>query len=506
MRHLPAADRNRQPEQDTDRDSSPTNRAFRSARHRRSIEFLEAQTASLGGCLGRHLLLSHAPRRALAACASILIVFGFIGLTSSASQATAGEGAISGFVFGPDGKGVKGVDIVVFQATSDPEHPWQRVEREDETFDDPSGTHPELVGRYTIALPPATYRLGFDVGSNGQVMEGLLRGQFYGDAETVEAAQSIDVNADTTTSGHDVHLRYSGGTISGTVTDALGKPVGFAEVGGYDISRSYGDFQPWNLDPNVQTVTDAQGHYTLRTLGRPVWLYFWQDSGGYVGQYFDHTTLWAEAAVLDAPYGIALTGKDAVLGPRPLVNKDAPQLSGDFFAGGTVRVYRGTWSSNSATYKYQWMRVSNGVSTPLGSPTTSNTRRVSSTDIGKKLQVLVTASQAGTQSVGATSNLSAAVKRGASVYLSGTSPSRGKVTLKLTVKVTGVTSPSGKIKLRYGLSSRYPNASRTVTFTKGRATISVKNLPRHKYVYFRATLAATSTVASDTYLRRVKVD
>lgn len=452
-------------------------------------------------------LLSYVLRRAIAACSSILLVLGFVGLTSTPSTAAASEGTISGFVFGPDGKGVKGVDIAVFEATSDADHPWQRMQREDETFDDPSGTHPELVGKYDIALPPGTYRLGFAVGYDGQVSHGLLTGQFYGDAQTVETGQSIEVTADASTAAQDVHLRYTGGTISGTVTGFDGKPIPFAEVYGYSTSRTYGDDEPKNYDPDVQTYTDEQGQYTLRTRGKPLWLHFSQDSGGYVGQYFDHTTSWAEATVLDAPSGIALAGKDARLAPLPLtIKREEPQVSGDFFAGGTVRAYAGTWSSNSATFTYQWMRVSNGVATPIGVPTTHNTRRVSSTDIGKKLQVLVTASQAGTPSVEAVSNLSPTVKRGSSVYLSGTSPSKGKVTLKLTVKVTGITSPSGKIKLRYGLSSRYPNASRTVTFSKGRATITVKNLPRHKYVYFRATLASTSTVAGDTYLRRVKVD
>ncbi|VXC54559.1 hypothetical protein [Aeromicrobium sp. 9AM] len=451
-------------------------------------------------------MLSHALRRALAACASLLLVVGFIGLTSSVSQAADGDGTISGFVFGPDGKGVKGVDVVVFKATSDPDHPWQRLQREDETFDDPSGTHPELVGKYDITLPPGTYRLGFLVGSEGEILEGLLKGQFYGDAQTVETGQSLEVTADASTAADDVHLRYTGGTISGTVTGVDGKPVDFAEVYGYSTSRTYGDEEPKNYDPDVQTYTNEQGQYTLRTRGKPLWLHFSQDSGGYVDQYFDHTTSWAEATALDATSGVALTGKDAVLAPLPLSNTDAPQLSWDLSAGGTARVWEGDWSSNSATYTYQWMRVSNGVSTPLGKPTTSNTRRVSSTDIGKKLQVVVTASQAGTPSVEATSNLSRSVKRGSSVYLSGTSPSKGKVTLKLTVKVTGITSPAGKVKLRYGLSSRYPNASRTVTFRKGKATITVKNLPRHKYFYFRATLSSTSTIAGSTYLRRVKVD
>lgn len=446
-------------------------------------------------------MLSHPLRRAVAACASTLLVLGLVSVATP-SQAAEGYGTISGRVFDPEGRPRGYVDITVYGATGDPQNPWEDLHLGEESGYDDSGSHPEVVGTYSISLAPGTYRLGFALGSQGEITGGEYGGQFYNDVQSIESAESIEVVAGADNGGHDVHLRYEGGTISGTVTGVDGLPLAYVEVGGYRADQGYGDMAPFHNDPNISTTTDQNGHYTLQTRGIPVWLYFSQDTGGYVGEYFDNAQVVSEATAIQASTGTDVPGTNAVLDSLPIKNKALPSVQGSLFVGGTARADEGDWSSRGVTYKYQWYRVSSAGTTRIAYAT-SRTYKISGPNYGKRLKVRVTASQAGVSSVSVLSPSSATVKYGSTISLSGSSPSRATVKMSVVVRKSTGSRASGRVRFSCG-TSLVTYAAKTVTLSSGKASATLKPVPKGLQTC-KASYSGTSTVASRTKSMTISV-
>ncbi len=71
----------------------------------------------------------------------------------------------------------------------------------------------------------------------------------------------------------------------------------------------------------------------------------------------------------------------------------APTITGSATIGQTLTATDGTWSPNPTTYAYQWLRCSGGTCTNETNAT-SGTYVVSSSDVGSRIEVKVTASDA----------------------------------------------------------------------------------------------------------------
>ena len=418
-------------------------------------------------------MLTHPLRRVVAACASVLLVAGLVGWTSSPSQAADGEGVISGKVTDAEGVG-QYVPVSIFIQNGDT---WDEVKVEADGE----------AGYYHVSLPPGTYKVGFNLPSLGWRRDAFAP-EYFNDAQTLEAAEPITVTAGSTRSGVNAQLGYSGGAISGTVTDIEGKPLSYVEIYAYATATDFDDGMY-----SFRTVTDTLGHYTLHTRGYPVKVQFNQDGGGYLFELFDDTKIWADAPFLSAPLGVDIPNVDAVLAHAPLVNHELPQIHGDLVVGGTARAYQGDWSTQTAAYTYEWFRE--GTVNPIA---TGKTYKVSSFSIGKKLTVRVTAHQVGTPDVQATSLPSAKVKRASYLALYASSPAKITAKFTVTLRFTGVSYPSGKVRVSCGLWSK------SISVYKGRGTGTLKPIPSG-YRKCKAVYAGTSTVAGDTAYKNVTV-
>src|SRR5581483_2144271 len=101
-----------------------------------------------------------------------------------------------------------------------------------------------------------------------------------------------------------------------------------------------------------------------------------------------------------------------VANPAAPSNTVAPTISGTAQDGQTLTVAsNGTWTSPDVlTYSFQWQRSSDGGSTWSNiSGATSSTYALTSTDVGKKLRVVVTATDQESQTGTANSSASASV-------------------------------------------------------------------------------------------------
>ncbi|TIC79456.1 CHAP domain-containing protein [Nocardioides sp. GY 10127] len=85
----------------------------------------------------------------------------------------------------------------------------------------------------------------------------------------------------------------------------------------------------------------------------------------------------------------------------------APKVSGTAKVGSTLTATAGTWSVSSLTFKYQWYASGTAVSGATGS-----TFAPTSSQVGKTMKVVVTASRSGYNTATATSNTTGAVAPG----------------------------------------------------------------------------------------------
>ncbi|HEU0317652.1 MAG TPA: carboxypeptidase regulatory-like domain-containing protein, partial [Solirubrobacteraceae bacterium] len=146
-------------------------------------------------------------------------------------------GAISGTVTDAAGNPLAGVSV--------------ELGRSDGSY--VAGTVTAADGSYALAnLDAGAYAVDFlpPAGSN-------YFGQYYGGGSVATSSTTVSVVGAHTTAGIDVRL-VSGGSISGTVTNALGQPVA-----GLSVSAADGSIFDY-VEPNA--TTDAGGHYTINRL------------------------------------------------------------------------------------------------------------------------------------------------------------------------------------------------------------------------------------------------
>ena len=152
--------------------------------------------------------------------------------------------------------------------------------------------------------------------------------------------------------------------------------------------------------------------------------------------------------------------------------RDGPTITGTASVGNVLTALPGQWNDNPG-FAFQWLR--NGQPVPGAAGSTYSTTSV---DAAASLSVRVTASKAGREDGEATS---AAVTMGrlASTTTLGVTPyavsKRTRAKLAITVGVSGVPGPTGKLVIKDGRK-----ALKTLALTAGRKGVIVVRLPRLK--------------------------
>jgi 5-hydroxyisourate hydrolase-like protein (transthyretin family) len=156
-------------------------------------------------------------------------------------------------------------------------------------------------GTYAVhALPAGQYRLSF---SGPYSSSGSYISEFYDGAATLAAARPVTVTGGAATTGIDGALS-TGGTISGTVTDAgTGRPLGGISVYAETTGGTY----------LASATTDAQGRYTLRGLSAGNVVVYFAGNGLHESEYYDGATTPDTARPIAVTTQSATTGIDAAL-------------------------------------------------------------------------------------------------------------------------------------------------------------------------------------------------
>jgi hypothetical protein len=351
MRHLPATDRNRQPEQDTDRAARPTNRAFRPAQRSRSIEFSGALTASLGSCLGRLLLLLTIPlRRVLATVVTSLIALSVASLQPALAEDEATATASGLVMIGNSSSGIPDLTIRLYQATEDADHPW---ELKATTYTvggrmKPLGPVCHLgdcyPGDWSVEIPPGLYRmtvneLDDDTGS------WHIWSSYDSASDDNNVLVKPDVNYAFFPWGH---LSAKGGGVSVHTVDQCNQDISDAWLDTYDASGLH----PERL---VRTDTNLGGNGFARTPLMPARIKVTDSADPTTYRWVGNAATFDAARTFDIGAGQFITESQPVVLHRTVFPQPAeqPRIAGRVSVPGgtgapgfTVRLYRKTYDDS----------------------------------------------------------------------------------------------------------------------------------------------------------------
>ena len=297
------------------------------------------------------------------------------------------------------------------------------------------------------------------------------------------------------------------GTITGRIVNVAGAPVAFAEVIPVGLVADPDDGPP-ELSRGVST--DEDGRFSLPIDSEGMKLRVWQDNGGFFDSWYGGTS-WTDATeILPAPGENTDIG-DITLNANIYIDKDgwSPRVKGTAKLGSTVTAQHADWRPYEVTRTYQWYYVKSGVRVRLPGATHYYYKITSSTLLGKNLQFLETASYPGATPKSAFSP-SVRVLRPSYVTASLTSPSKGKVKVKVGLKISGVSKPDAKVKVRYANlytatlpASQWPY--NWVTVKDGVGSVTIGGFMPTSTAKIRVELAATSTYASDSASKSITV-
>lgn len=420
-------------------------------------------------------MLTHPLRRVIAACASVLLVLGLVGIATSPSEASSGYGTFTGRVVGPDGKGIPDVPVGIYKLDYSGE--WKISSY---TWTD-GGTDPEQVGRFRSMEYGGTYRLLLNAGNDPEL---LWTSEYFDDASDVDEAKDVVVSVDTTTELPDMQLEPRGALVAGRVTNYFNQPVVNAHVRMYPMTGGNGY-------PLSDTYTDANGDYVVRGIPEPFRLTFT------TGEYLASTSI----ENLAAPAGDVVAGQNVQMLSKPIALASTPTVTGTLRAGETLKTTGGSWYPSKVTKKYQWYYLKSGTVRTISGATKSYIG-LHSTDYGKRFRVRVTASYPGVTSKVVTSGWSRPLLRNSSVSISGSSPSRGKVKLYATVDAAGAKA-TGRVRFTCATPAAV-FASKTVTLSSEKASATFYNLPKSKMTC-RASYAGTSTIKASSRSKTIYV-
>ncbi|WP_141007124.1 carboxypeptidase regulatory-like domain-containing protein [Nocardioides humi] len=205
---------------------------------------------------------------------------------STADAVLGTGGSITGTVTGADGQALSGVGVTAYRLGSNQSWTTERWTVSDDS------------GEYTVSgLRAGTYRLEF------QPVDGVHYAAYFGGTTDLYQSTTLAVVVGEATAA-DQQLAL-GGSISGTVTDDEGTPLGGVDVYAYPIASG----------TSRGTSTDAEGRYSIGGLAPSDYTLEFTPPYGteYLREYYDNVQSYADAATLTVTSGASLTA-DAVLG------------------------------------------------------------------------------------------------------------------------------------------------------------------------------------------------
>ncbi|ROS21750.1 Ig-like domain repeat protein [Cellulomonas sp. PhB150] len=177
-------------------------------------------------------------------------------------------------------------------------------------------------------------------------------------------------------------------------------------------------------------------------------------------------------------------------GPSAVV-KSAPRVSGTAAVGKKLTASAGSWSLSGVSASYQWLRGGK----PIAGATKSS-YTVTTSDVGARLSVRVTAKVAGRASSSATSSSTgtvAKVRPTVAAKLSKSSAKRGStVKVTVTVRATGISRPTGTVTVKVGTKT----VKKTVKASaQGKVTITLPKQTRKATYKVTASFSPSGTTA-----------
>jgi 5-hydroxyisourate hydrolase-like protein (transthyretin family) len=189
-----------------------------------------------------------------------------------------------------------------------------------------------VAGAYDlVGLTTGTYRIKFTAATGGYIQ------QWYNGKPTQETATDVAVTAPGVTSGINATLATAG-HVTGTVKNASGGGVGSVSV---TLYRRVNNQWDWLVDG----YTKADGTYDIGGLPTGTYrVWFRDEAGAYVGQYYGNTTVWENAADVAVTAGATTSGIDATLAVAGHVTGTVKDTGGVAVRGIWVSAYRSSGS------------------------------------------------------------------------------------------------------------------------------------------------------------------
>ncbi len=235
-------------------------------------------------------------------------------------------------------------------------------------------------GTYSVAVPAGSYKVYFS--EYGSDEDPVYQSEWFDNAPTYSKAKTV-VLADAPVVV-DAEL-VKNAIISGTIT----VPAGYqfdGDVTAYDVDgeRAGNAYVDQNGAYRIKGL--SPGSYKVKASG-------WAYQGDYdiyfplIRQYYSGKYTLSAATAIPAGNGAVVTGRNVTLSNK-LSAYSAPKVSGTAKKGKKLTASVGAWTLAVDTeYTYQWYRGSTRLSGQ-----TARTHTVSSSDVGKKLRVVVTGS------------------------------------------------------------------------------------------------------------------
>jgi hypothetical protein len=234
-------------------------------------------------------LVSSTHARVLTAAVSTVAV-ALLGLGAVPPASAAPGGQITGTVTGSGGDPVRGITVTAYDSDTG-------------EFSDRATTKKD--GTYRLKkLDAADYTIEFTDDSDRP----LYATEYYDDQPDFEDATPVTLTSRGTVSGIDAELaRY--GTITGTVTDEEGNPLGGIFV---DVLVASDDGPPYTSPGGTMTADDGTYRFPFAPAGTYI-VGFTDLSGTYVDEFYDDQLSIFDADLVTVAAGGAVQGIDAQL-------------------------------------------------------------------------------------------------------------------------------------------------------------------------------------------------
>lgn len=331
--------------------------------------------------------------------------------------------------------------------------------------------------RNGVALPSPSYTLGVD--DVGATFTAVATGQRPDYTTELGAGQVVTFSGVTATSAAVTGLVGAAPTAT-----APAAPSGSGKVG---TALTTAAAPAWSLPSVATTIQWTRGGAPIAGATGTSYDVTSADVGQAVAVTYTGTLAGYEVATVSTP---AVT---PVVGDAPVATV-APRIGGTAQLGRTLSVSPGTWSSDSLTFGYQWLRGGSPIAGATGT-----TYQVAAADVAASLTVAVTATRTG-YAPGSATSPAVKVAKVASTATAKLAKKKVKATKRavLTVKVaaSGIAAPLGALVVKDGKKVIARLSLKAAD--KGAVKITLPKLKKGKHKLVVAYAGSASTLASSS--------